>query len=173
MNNKIIINLTGFYICWWVSIYGAIKEIYYLGLLFLFFYMIIHFKYISFHESEYLYIIISFLLGFAIDTVLLNIGLIDYKGFLPEKYNLSPMWAITLWMCFGLSIFHSFQWIQKKYLIAMLLGMVSGPIIYYSCLKGDIIKFNYPLLNVLVIISFLWSIILPLFVYIADYLIDE
>ena len=173
MNNKIIINLIGFYFCWWISIYGAMNERFYLGPFFLIVYLFIHFKYISFHKLEYLYIIICFLLGISIDSLLLNLGFIDYKGFLPENYNISPLWAVTLWVCFGLSIFHSFKWIQKKYFTSMLMGVISGPVIYYLCLNGNIIKFNYPTSQMLIAISLLWSIILPLFVYIADNLLDE
>ena len=55
----------------------------------------------------------------------------------------------------------------------MLMGAISGPVIYYSCLSGNIIKFNYPLYQMLIAISLLWSIILPLFVYIADDLLYE
>ena len=173
MNFRIILNFIGFYFCWWLTIYGAVKEIYFLGPLILILYMIVHFVYISFAKVEYLFIIICFFLGFLIDTVLLNLNFIIYKGYFPQHYNFAPLWSVSLWLSFGLSIFHSFQWLQRRYFLTMILGIISGPIIYYSCLRANIIEFNLPLYQILIIISFLWSFILPLYIYIADYLINE
>ena len=173
MNYKNIINLIGFYICWWLSIFGAVQGKYFLGPISLLMYIIIHFSIINHHKKEYIYLIFCLFLGFLVDTILLKINFIVYSGYLSENYRIAPLWVVTLWISFGLSIFHSFQLLQKNYKSTMLLGTLSGPVIYYSCMKAKIISFEFSLVISLICISIIWSVILPLYVYIADMLIGE
>ena len=170
MNKKKLFNILGFYLCWWLSIYGANSENYFLGISVLLFYMVVHFIFISYNYIEYYYIFICFILGFSIDTILLNFNYIHYKGYLSEHFKLAPFWVVCLWVSFGLSIFHSFSFLRKKYLYTMILGMISGPLIYYSCSRLEIISFSVNQKNILIGISILWSVLLPVYVFIADFL---
>jgi len=168
-----LINILFFYLCWWLSIYGAINEMYFLGIISVSIYMIFHFSYLSKSYYEYYYIIICFLISFVPDTVLLNLNLISYNGILSTKYNLLPLWALSLWLCFSLSIFHSFSFLKKKYFISSVLGIVSGPVIYYSCSMAEIIAFKANINFILILIAVIWSFLLPLYVFIADILRDK
>ena len=173
INPKTLINLLGFYICWWLCIYGATQELYTIGPVSVFLYIVIHFIYLSDNKLEYLYIFICFILGFFIDTVLLKLSIVKYSGFLPENYNLAPLWVVCLWLCFSLSIFHSFKVLQTRYKESMLLGLVSGPFIYCSFSKIGIITINdkYSLLFVLFFIAVLWMFLIPFYIFLADQLI--
>ena len=167
MNNKILFNIIGFYICWWVSIYGAIREIYYLGPLVVIVFLSIHALKVISYNSEILFLIVCYLIGFFIDTFFLRLGIIEYNGFLSENYNLAPIWVTFLWVCFGSSISHSFKWVKKQYKFLALLGVVSGPAIYFSASKAGVLLFN---LNYyyLFIVGACWALFLPLIVYISD-----
>ena len=55
----------------------------------------------------------------------------------------------------------------------MFLGILAGPIIYLGCSKLGIIVFLKSSNITLLCISALWAILLPLYVYIADYLIEN
>ena len=171
-NYKILINMIAFYICWWVCVYGAIQENYFLGPKLLFIYMIFHFIFLTDNKVEYLYILICTILAFLIDTILLNLHLIEYRGFLSENYQIAPLWVACLWLSYALSIFHSFKILQKKYKQSMVLGVLSWPIIYYSASKIGIITLLYSPLSILLIISIIWMFIIPFYVYIADKLIE-
>ena len=173
INYKIIINILGFYVCWWLSVYGAIQGEYFLGPKSLFFYIIIHFVFVVDNKIEYLYILICTLLAFLLDSILLNLNIIGYEGILSKKYNIAPLWVVSLWVSYALSIFHSFKILQKNYNSAKLLGFFSGPFIYFSFSQMGIIHFLFPPLFVLTLISILWIFMIPLYVYIADKLIDE
>ena len=173
INYKIIINILGFYVCWWLSVYGAIQEDYFLGPKLLFVYIFVHFILVTENKIEYLYILICTFLAFLFDSILLNLNIIEYKGILSKKYNIVPLWVVTLWVSYALSIFHSFKIIQKNYKIAMLVGFFSGPFIYFSFSQTGIISFSYSPFFVLVLISILWMFILPLYVYIADKLMEK
>ena len=169
---KNIINIAGFYTCWWLSIYGASQESYFLGPISLLIYMIIHFIFLTENKVEYRYILICSILAFLFDTFLLNLNLIEYRGFLSENYQIAPLWVACLWISFSLSIFHSFKILQKKYKQSMFLGVLSGPFIYYSLSKIGIITLLYSSVSILILISISWMFIIPFYVFLADKLID-
>ena len=170
MNYKNLINITGFYICWWLSIYGAINENYFIGISILFVYMLFHFIFISNTYIEYYYILICLFLSFISDSFFMYFNLISYKGYLPDALNIIPFWTLSLWICFSLSVFHSFSFLNRKYFHISFLGIISGPIIYYSFLKGGLIIFHINQYYLLLLISLVWSLLLPLYFFIADQL---
>ena len=63
MKNSIIINVIGFYICWWITIYGAVSKLYYIGPLATLIFIIIHLYKVTNHKKEDIFLVFSFLLG--------------------------------------------------------------------------------------------------------------
>jgi len=173
MNYKNILNIIGFYLCWWICIYGAINEKYFLGISVLFVYTIFHFIFLSNSYIEYYYMLICFFLSFISDSFFMYCNFISYKGYMPIQFNIIPFWTLSLWLCFSLSIFHSFSFLRKKYLFASILGVISGPIIYYSISKVGLIIFLIDQSSMLLIISLVWALFLPLYFLIADKLIEN
>ena len=171
INNKILFNIIGFYVCWWISIYAAAKQNYYIGPIFVIIFLFIHIKKVINYNREIFFLLICYLIGFLIDTVFLRSGIIYYNGFLSENYNLAPFWVTGLWVCFGASISHSFKWVKRQYLTLTLLGMMSGPVIYFSASKTGalIINTNY---YYLIIIGICWAFFLPFIVFISDRIVD-
>ena len=171
--NNYIFNIFGFYSCWWLGLYGAYSNLFYLGPLALLIFLLLHFYKVVNHPNEYKYLIICLFLGLIIDTMNIRLGLISYKGIIPLKYGISPLWAISLWVCFGATVFHSFKWLHKKYIMSSILGFLTSPIIYISANKLGVVTFNQNYLYVLIIVSFIWAFFIPLYVYIADKLLEE
>ena len=172
INNKKLFNIVGFYLCWWVAILGAANSYFFIGPLFVMFFLFFHFFYVINQKKEIIFILICFFIGLFIDTFFLRFGVIDYKGLLPEKFNLAPLWVISLWMCFGSSISHSFKWVKGNYIFLFFLGAISGPLIYASATKLEVLYFNYSIYINLIIVSIAWGLFLPLVVYISDKLVD-
>ena len=171
MTNKILFNIIGFYICWFISIYAAANANYYLGPVSVLIFLLIHIKKIINYNREILFLLICYFIGFFIDTFFLRFGVIEYKGILSSKFNVAPVWVTCLWVCFGTSISHSFRWFKRQYLYLALLGAISGPIIYYSASSSGALNFivnNYHLLSV----ALCWSLFLPLIVFVSDRLVD-
>ena len=173
MRYKNLANILSFYLCWWISIYGALNEQYFLGIITVSFYMVFHFIFLSTSYSEFYYIVICFFISFIPDSLLLNLGFISYKGSLPMNFNIAPFWALSLWLCFSLSIFHSFSFLKGNYLKASILGVISGPIIYYSCSKAGIIVFLINQYYALILISLIWSFLIPVYFHIADLIVRK
>ena len=82
-----------------------------------------------------------FFLGAFIETTLFNLDIIFHKGILTQ-YNIAPLWAISLWVCFGATIYHSFKWMSKQYITSAILGALSAPIVYFSFKSLGVIEFG-------------------------------
>ena len=172
INRNIVINVIGFYICWWLTVFGAISEFYFLGPLVTFLFVILHLYKVTNHKKEDIFLAISFILGLVIESILLNFQIIIHKGLLVQ-YNIAPLWSVSLWVCFGTTLFHSFKWLSKQYFISMLLGLFSAPLIYFSMNSIGIIEFGVNKIYAAIISSFLWGVFIPLFIYISDRLLEE
>ena len=172
MKNSIIINVIGFYICWWLTIYGAVSQFYYIGPLATIIFIIIHLNKVTNHKKEDIFLIISFFLGLFIESLLLNLDIIIHKGLLVQ-YNIAPLWAVSLWLCFATTLLHSFKWLSKRYIVSSFLGLLSAPMIYFSMFSLDVIEFGVSKIFVILITSVLWALFVPLFIYISDQILDS
>ena len=172
INNNIIVNVIGFYVCWWLTVFGAISKLYFIGPIVTIIFVILHIYKVTDHKKEDIFLIISFFLGLMIESILLNLEIIIHQGMLVE-YNIAPLWAISLWVCFGTTLFHSFKWLSKQYAISALLGAFSAPLIYFSMNSIGIIQFGVDKIYVAVITSLLWGLFVPLFIFISDRLLEE
>ena len=103
MKNSIIINVIGFYICWWITIYGAVLKLYYIGPLATLIFIIIHLYKVTNHKKEDIFLVFSFFLGLFIETFLLNLNIIIHQGYL-VKYGIAPLWSVSLWLCFATTL---------------------------------------------------------------------
>tara|TARA_Y100000590_G_C15638538_1_gene983981 strand:+ start:815 stop:1333 length:519 start_codon:yes stop_codon:yes gene_type:complete len=171
MKNSIIINVIGFYICWWLTIYGAISQFYFIGPLATFIFIIVHLNKVTNHKKEDIFLLISFFLGVFIESILLNLNIIIHKGIF-VKYNLAPLWAVSLWLCFATTLLHSFKWLSKKYIISSLLGMFSAPMIYFSMYSLGVVEFGVSKIFVTLFTSISWALFIPLFIYISDKILE-
>ena len=89
------------------------------------------------------------------------------------QYNIAPLWAVSLWICFATTLLHSFKWLSKRYLISSLLGLLSAPMIYFSMYSLGVIEFGVSKILVILFTSVLWALIVPLFIYISDRILES
>ena len=172
INKNIVINVIGFYICWWLTVLGAISGFYFIGPLVTLFFVVLHLYKVANHKKEDIFLLISFFLGLFIETLLLNLDIIIHKGIL-VKYNIAPFWSVSLWLCFATTLLHSFKWLSKRYLTSSLLGILSAPMIYFSMQSMDVVTFGVDKIIVIIFTSFLWGLFFPLFIYISDRILES
>ena len=172
MKNSIIINVIGFYICWWITIYGAVSKLYYIGPLATLIFIIIHLYKVTNHKKEDIFLVFSFFLGLFIETFLLNLNIIIHQGYL-VKYGIAPLWSVSLWLCFATTLLHSFKWLSNRYFISSLLGILSAPMIYFSMESMGVVSFGLSKSLVILFSSILWGIFFPVFIYFSDKILES
>ena len=171
INKNIIINVIGFYICWWLTIFGAISKIYWIGPIATIIFIILHLYKVANHRKEDIFLLMSFFIGMFIETFLLNFKIIIHQGIL-VKYSLAPLWTVSLWVCFASTLLHSFKWLSKQYVISSLLGILSAPLIYFSMHSLGVVSFGIDKIYVAIFTSILWGLFIPLFIFISDKILE-
>lgn len=117
-------------------------------------------------QSDIKLILIALLMGLIIDSAWINLGIMTFTNQGPISW-LSPVWILTLWAGFALTINHSMSWLKSHPLLPSLLGLISAPLSYYAGKKFGAVEYNFDTLLVSAYIGLVWAIALPLLVRIS------
>jgi len=102
--------------------------------------IVISFIYLSFYiakqsskKEAYLFLFKIGVLGFVIDSALGLLSLVNFASPYPNPFqDFQPWWLTLLWLSFAASAKASFFWLEKRPQLAMGLGIIAGPIAYFS-----------------------------------------
>jgi hypothetical protein len=157
---KTLAVIIGFQIVWLCCALGISNDIGTLPILSSLVYVGIVFFIDKNKKSFVIFMILSTILGFLIDTALMQSGWIVFKTPNTEPFEIvQPWWMGFLWLAFAASFPISFHWLKNKYLLASLLGAIFGPISYFSGAKlGAISSINH---LGLIFVGLLWCITMP------------
>ena len=100
-------------------------------------------------------------------------GLLRYWGFFvfsPEPVWFVPLWLFALWSAFGLMLRNSLGYLSGRYLIAAILGAISGPLSYFAGVNAGAVVFPHSTLTTLLVIATVWFITVPLWLYLNSWL---
>jgi hypothetical protein len=75
------------------------------------------------------------LLGFAIDSAYVQIGLMKFATALPWP-GFSPVWMTMLWTSYALALNHSLAFLHARPVLAALLGGIGAPLAYWAAGRG-------------------------------------
>ena len=125
----------------------------------------LHLKVTKNNTNDLKLFIFALTIGFFFDGFLQLQQLIVY--FNPGwPYPLPPLWILVMWVIFAMTLNHSLKWMKGRVLIAMLFGLIGGPLAY---LAGE--KLNAIILNsssTLYILAIGWAIITPLLMKLSE-----
>ena len=159
-----IYNVLGFKACWWACVLGAVNGQKYLGPVLVLLYLAIHIYYLpqESRPSEINLLLFAAIFGTLADSLLLNLGLLIYKG--TTFSFLAPFWITAMWVGFTATLNHSFKGLDGKFFIQLILGLVFGPISYLTGKSFGAINFSsqYPESTILIVIALTWGISFPL-----------
>jgi hypothetical protein len=101
------------------------------------------------------------LLGAILDSILATSGLLIYPSgvLLPGT---APHWIIAMWMLFATTLNVSLSWLRGRWLLALLLGLIGGPLAYYAGHRLGGVEFAQPLWQPLLALALCWALAMPL-----------
>lgn len=161
---KLIYNWFSYYIYWYLCLRGAKyggenESFYYMGPIIGIFFIVIHILTQNERYREIKYVVICIIFGFCIETFYIYNGLIKYNSLYDSIGFLPPLWIIVLWAGFGTTVFHSFKWMIGRNILALFLGSIFFPLMYFLAGQyGSIIlhgtKQNYLIISLVSSINF-------------------
>jgi len=155
-----IANILFFKGVWFGSLFGAGTGRPWLGLILLCGFAGWHFAHSRHREADVWLLGAAALTGFLLDTLFLQLGVLDYAAPLPST-QLAPFWIVVMWMNFALTLNVSMRWLQGRYALSALLGAVGGPLAYIAGVELDAAAWGMDTTNALVVIAAAWALAVP------------
>lgn len=111
---------------------------------------------------------IAAIAGFVIDSALVLSGLLSFHTSVPWDFA-APVWIVALWVSFALTLNHSLESLKRRPLLAMLLGLLGGPLAYWAAARvWAAVDLNGSALLALAVIGLVWALLTPLLLGLAD-----
>ncbi len=159
-----LMSVISFYLGWWACALGASSGYPWLGPVLLPIWILLHIYFSPTPRGEFLFFIALAIIGFAIDTLLIQLGLFKIQ---PNSF-FAPSWLVSMWVLWGLS-FESMLIIRQKTWLMVLTGGVSGPIAYFAGEALQILFYERPLWITLGLHGAVWAGLLPALFIVRDH----
>ena len=160
-----IINFILFQIAWFACVIGAGQGMPWLGVVITGLVLMWHLYQTKNVKSEVLLMLCALLIGASYDQSMLSLGYISYlnNGW---SSAIVPVWILALWLAFTSTLNVSLRWMRNKHLIAVVFGVVGGPLAYLGAQKlGAVILHGT---TSYIALSIGWAIITPLLLLISS-----
>jgi hypothetical protein len=163
-------NIISVNIGWLACILGAAKGHHWLGLVIVPILFVIHIMAIEKHKIYTIFIVAlaTMVVGFFIDTTLIIIGTVE-----PNRWVISApfttIWDIMIWANFSLTLDTSLRFLQKRPLVAAVLGGIFAPGTYYAGDRLGALYFSEPVTISLLSVGVVWLFAMPCLSLMAMY----
>ncbi|MBD2859460.1 DUF2878 domain-containing protein [Spongiibacter sp. KMU-158] len=107
----------------------------------------------------------ALVLGAVWESTLNLTGVVAYAG---DGGGIAPLWIITMWPLFALTLNYSLAWMHGKFMVAVLLGAIGGPAAFYGGQKLGAVELllGWPSL---LILGLGWAVLFPLLQFLARF----
>lgn len=154
------INFIAFQLVWFAAVGGASRGWAWAGPLAFIVFAALHAAWAPRMRGELRLVAAAVAVGFAVDTLMAASGLAHYAAPVPSP-QLAPLWIVSLWAAFALTLHHSLAWMSRRPLLAAMLGAVLGPVSYLGAARlFDAVTFAEPRWMALVVLGAGWFVAL-------------
>lgn len=159
------LNLLAFQIGWWTVVLSAAAGMPSLGMAVVGALLILHLRRVRPYPGEALLIILTALIGLALESLLQASGWVTYAGDGPTAW-LAPLWMVALWANFAMTLNVSLPPLRNRPGLAAVLGAVGGPAAYWGGAELGAMTFVEPVSS-LAILALAWALLTPLLLALA------
>ncbi len=167
MDVKFLINLAAAQIGWFACVWGGANGMPALGAAAVALIVAIHLTYTAHRPgTELVLLLLAGLIGLLWDSALVALGWLSYpSGILVP--GTAPYWIVAMWVLFATTLNVSLGWLKGRYLMAILLGGIGGPLAYYAGFKLGGVNFQSIELG-LGAQAIGWAVLMPLLTVLAE-----
>ena len=105
-------------------------------------------------KHNLLFIALAFSVGFLVDMTLVIFGAITFP-FSPSDI-LPPLWMAFLWINLAVSLRYAFAFLRERYVLAVFVGAIGGPLAYLS---GEAV--GAMTVNNILFVAVIWALATP------------
>ena len=156
-----IINFCLFQVGWFVCILGAAWNYTYIAIAISIGILFLHLYLTDKNANDIKLSAIAATFGFIFDGFMQFNNMIIYNN--PGvPYPFTPIWIVILWILFAITLNHSLAWLKGRTSLAMLFGLMGGPLVYLAGEKLLAVTIANP--NTLIVLAIGWALITPLLI---------
>lgn len=152
-------NVVAFQTGWFACVLGGAHAMPWIGPLLAAFIVALHLRGAANWQKELQLIAILGLCGSLFDQFLLSLGWIQYPASGWPVWLL-PFWMTCLWMLFATTLNVSLRWLHGHHFIALLFGLLGGPLAYLAGQKLGAMQLLEPA-KVLLVLGVFWGLMMP------------
>ncbi len=153
-----LINFGLFQLGWFIAIWGAANQKLLSSMIAVALILMIHLFQARYKKEAFMLILFLMVFGPLFDQCLLALGFIEYKSQFSQ--SIVPIWIVALWGLFASTLNVSLSWLKHYKLIAILFGLIGGPLAYIAAEKLDAIQLMTP--YALIALALGWGLLTPL-----------
>ena len=159
-----LINFGLFQLGWFIAVWGAAHQTLPASMIAIGFILMFHIIQARHKKEAINLLLIIMVLGPLFDQCLLFLGLIEYKS--QFSAYIVPIWIIALWGLFASTLNVSLSWLRHYKLLAILFGLIGGPLTYLAAEKLHAIQFMNS--YALIVLALGWALLTPLSLVMAQ-----
>ena len=161
-----ILNFAAAQLGWLGSVVGGAQQMPWIGPLAAVIALTIHFYFAKRPVNEFILIMSCAAIGAVFDSLLVAAGWVQYySGQFSDV--MAPYWIITMWMLFATTLNVSLKWLRGKVRLAMIFGLIGGPLAYLGGEKlGGIDLVNQ--FAALTALGIGWALMMPILLWLSE-----
>jgi hypothetical protein len=152
------INLVAFQAAWFATVLTAAQGRPWAGIATVALVVILHLAAERWRAREIALLTAAGLLGYGLDSSLVLLEMIRF-----------PLWMVGLWVSFGTILHVSLGWLSRRLALASVLGLVGGPLAYWSGMRLGAIELREPLWQSAGAVAIEWALATPLLLYLTRF----
>jgi hypothetical protein len=160
----LVINFILFQVAWFSCILGAANAQPWLGVLVTMLILAWHLFRSKKVKNELTLLVYTIVVGAFLDQALLSFNLVNYQHH-GWHQSIVPIWILALWLAISTTLNVSLAWMQKRYYVGFIFGMIGGPLAYLAAEKLGAVTITSQLSFAVLAIG--WATITPTLLYIA------
>lgn len=162
----LLINFAAFQAGWFSCVLGAANGMPWLGPLVVLAVAALHLWLARRPAPELQLMIAAVAMGLVADSLLVYLGWVSYPNGTWAN-GFAPYWILAMWALFATTLNVSMRWMQGRYVVALLMGAIGGPLSYLAGEKLGAMQFVEPV-GALAGLALIWAIAMPALVVLAN-----
>jgi hypothetical protein len=162
----LLVNFIGFQIGWFACVLGAANDKELLGMIIALGIVIYHVVAQVDSINELKLVLVAVVIGLFWETWVLSSSILLYPSH-PEASFWAPYWLIMMWALFATTINLSMGWLKGRWLLAMLMGAIFGPLAFVAGEKLGAVVFLDSTLS-MITLAIGWGLLMPLLLWLAE-----
>lgn len=118
------------------------------------------------HPNDWRMIFLCLGIGFALDTLWVQAGLLAYAMPWPSA-EFAPFWILLLWLAMALVLNHSMSVFKNRLALIGILGAVGSPMSYFAGSRFGAVEWLAPAWQVVLATGLSWGLLLPALFWLA------